>query len=97
MVKNLSYIVRASLPRRRIDVSGSSCATRNQNGKEDSPSEFNDDRLSHLEQETHFRIDRCLTCFDGKMTLDAVQYETGLRRNHLRDLLTIFKEDVSPA
>lgn len=29
------------------------------------------------------------------MTLDAVQYETGLRRNHLRDLLTIFKEDVS--
>lgn len=53
--------------------------------------------LSLLEQETHFRIDRCLTCFDGKMTLDAVQYETGLRRNHLRDLLTIFKEDVSPA
>lgn len=53
--------------------------------------------MSLLEQETHFKIDRCLTCFDGKMTLDAVQYETGLRRNHLRDLLTIFKEDVSLA
>jgi hypothetical protein len=38
---------------------------------------------------------RCLTCFDGKMTLDAMQYETGLRRNYIRDLLTVFKEDVS--
>jgi hypothetical protein len=29
------------------------------------------------------------------MTMDAVQYETGLRRTHIRDLLSAFKEDVS--
>lgn len=29
------------------------------------------------------------------MTIDAMQYETGLKRNHIRELLTVFKEDVS--